>query len=56
MQKTHYFCDICKQEFKPSVMKTVHLFNRNMDFCEECNKELINLVTKLSDQKTGGKE
>lgn len=54
MQKTRYFCDICKQEFKPYDLIQAILMNKNIDLCTECNKELIDAFCNLVESKKGG--
>lgn len=55
MQDTTYYCDICGKEFHPSKLTEAHLFGYNMDFCDECQKELRVKFNELKNQRRGTK-
>ena len=50
MNKTHYYCDICKKEFEKEELVRVHIelqyhkgwknHNNNYDLCDRCAEKL----------------
>lgn len=50
MQKTHYFCDMCKQEFKPQDLVPAFIMSKNIDLCTSCNKKFITAFCNMAEK------